>query len=170
MEQFLVISSTDYNDAKYASMYLKLYDRNKPSLSFDDSKPMIQKAFATSRDETIVISECTNIDNQSRREDILQLILSLDSKAQPHNTAIISTAAQYILPPEKKICMTLNGLFPGGLTPEEENNLFNSLNDISRHFIDFCCSRYSDVKSDLKLSISFLYNETRQQNFQKPYQ
>ncbi|MDE6005889.1 MAG: hypothetical protein K2G88_10990 [Oscillospiraceae bacterium] len=102
MEQFLVISSTDYNDTKYASMYLKLYDRNKPSLSFDDSKPTIQEEFFTSRDETIVISECTNIDNQSRREDILQLILSLDNKAQPHNTAIISTAAQYILPPEKK--------------------------------------------------------------------
>ena len=166
MEQFLVISSTDYNDAKYASMYLKLYDRNKPSLSFDNSKPMIQKAFATSRDETIVISECTNIDNQSRRKDMLKLILSLDSQAQPHNTAIISTAAQYILPPEKKICIALNKLFPDGLTPEEENNLFNSLNDISRHFIDFCCSRYSDVKSDLKLSISFLYNEANQQSFQ----
>ncbi len=166
MEQFLVISSTDYNDTKYASMYLKLYDRNKPSLSFDDSKPTIQKEFFTSRDETIVISECTNIDNQSRREDILQLILSLDNKAQPHNTAIISTAAQYILPPEKKICITLNKLFPGGLIPEEENSLCNSLNDISRHFIDFCCNQYSDVKSDLKFSISFLYNETRQQDFQ----
>lgn len=166
MEQFLVISSNDYNDTKYASMYLKLYDRNKPPLSFDDSKPMIQKVFSTSRDETIVISECTNIDNQSRRKDMLKFILSLDSQAQPHNTAIISTAAQYILPPEKKICMILNELFPGGLTPEEENNLFNSLNDISRHFIDFCCSRYSDVKSDLKLSISFLYNDTRPQDFQ----
>lgn len=107
-----------------------------------------------------------NIDNQSRREDILKLILSLDSKAQPHNTAIISTAAQYILPPEKKICITLDKLFPGSLTPEEENNLFNSLNDISRHFIDFCCNQYSDVKSNLKLSISFLYNEANQQNFQ----
>ena len=166
MEQFLVISSTDYNYTKYASMYLKLYDRNKPSLSFDDSKPMIQKAFSTSRDETIVISECTNIDNQSRREDILRLILSLDSQAQPHNTAIISTAAQYILPPEKKICMTLNGLFPGGLTPEEEKRLCTSLNDISRHFIDFCCSQYSDVKAELKESILILYNETRQQDFQ----
>lgn len=166
MEQFLVISSTDYNDAKYASMYLKLYDRNKPSLSFDDSKPMIQKAFATSRDETIVISECTNIDNQSRRKDMLKLILSLDSQAQPHNTAIISTAAQYILPPEKKICIALNKLFPDGLTPEEENNLFNSLNDISRHFIDFCCSQYSDVKAELKEAILILYNETQQQDFQ----
>lgn len=166
IEQFLVISSTDYNNAKYASMYLKLYDRNKPSLSFDYSKPMIQKAFATSRDETIVISECTNIDNQSRREDILQLILSLDSKAQPHNTAIISTAAQYILPPEKKICITLNRLFPDGLIPEEEKRLCTSLNDISRHFIDFCCSQYSDVKAELKESILILYNETRQQDFQ----
>ncbi|MDE5619009.1 MAG: hypothetical protein K2I80_00585 [Ruminococcus sp.] len=166
MEQFLVISSTDYNDTKYASMYLKLYDRNKPSLSFDDSKPMIQKVFSTSRDETIVISECTNIDNQSRRKDMLKLILSLDSQAQPHNTAIISTAAQYILSSEKKICMTLSRLFPGGLTPEEENNLFNSLNDISRHFIDFCCNQYSDIKSDLIFSISFLFNETNQQNFQ----
>ncbi|MDE6005890.1 MAG: type IV secretion system DNA-binding domain-containing protein, partial [Oscillospiraceae bacterium] len=40
------------------------------------------------------------------------------------------------------------------------------MNDISRHFIDFCCNQYSDVKSDLKFSISFLYNETRQQDFQ----
>lgn len=166
MEQFLIISSPDYNDTKYASMYLKLYDRNKSPLNFDDSKPTIQKAFSTSRDETIVISECKNIDNQSRREDILRLILSLDSKAQPHNTAIISTAAQYILPPEKKICITLNELFPGGLIPEEENSLCSSLNNISRHFIDFCCNQYSDVKSDLKFSISFLYNETRQQDYQ----
>lgn len=75
-------------------MYLKLYERNKLPLSFDDSKPIIQKVFSTSRDETIVISECTNIDNQSRRKDMLKLILSLDSQAQPHNTAIISTAAQ----------------------------------------------------------------------------
>lgn len=94
MEQFLIISSTDYNDTKYASMYLKLYERNKLPLSFDDSKPIIQKVFSTSRDETIVISECTNIDNQSRRKDMLKLILSLDSQAQPHNTAIISTAAR----------------------------------------------------------------------------
>ena len=166
MEQYLVIPSTDYNDTKYASMYLKLYERNKPPLGFDDSKPTIQKTFSTSRDETVVISECTNIDNQSRRKDMLKLILCLDSQAQPHNTAIISTAAQYILPPEKKICMTLNELFPGGLTPEEEKRLCTSLNDISRHFIDFCCSQYSDVKSDLKIAISFLFNETNQQNFQ----
>lgn len=89
-------------------MYSKIYGRETAPLSFDDTKKSIQDYISTARDETFVITDCSNVDNQKRRSDILSLISELEKQSLPHNTAVISTAAQFLIPAEKKICLSLS--------------------------------------------------------------
>lgn len=150
IKQYLVISAPDFNSAKQASMHLKIYDREIPPLSFDDTKKSIQDYFSTARDETFVISECSDVDNHKRRSEIISLISALEKQSQPHNTAIISTSAQFMIPAEKKICLSLSKVFYTDISPIDEYRMCTELDEIICHFISYVCSNYSDLKSQLK--------------------
>lgn len=113
MEQYLAVSAPDFNSSKQATIYLQLYEREISPLSFDDTKKSIQDYFSTARDETFVITDCSNIDNQKRRSDILSFISALEKQSLPHNTAVISTAAQFLIPAEKKsVCHSARIFIP----------------------------------------------------------
>lgn len=146
-EQYLLISAPDFNCSKYAAMYLKIYDRGAIQFSFDDTKKSILDYISTTKDETFVITDCCNVDNKKRRNDIISTILTLEKQSLPHNTAVISTAAQFIIPSEKKICLSLNKDFAPELSPIEEHSMCDALNKITRHFIDYTCSNYGDIKA-----------------------
>ncbi len=150
MGQYLIISSPDFNSSRLVTMYLKIYDRSNLPFSFDDTKKSIQDYFCTARDETFVISECSDINNQKRRSEILSLISSLEKQSQPHNTVIISTAAQFMIPAEKKICLSLSKDFYADIPQTEEHTMCIALDEIIYHFINYVCNNASDLKSRLK--------------------
>ena len=152
LQQILVISSPNLNCTKQASMYLKLYNRNKTALSFDSNKTAVRNMFHSSKDETIVIQDCSIIDNENRCCEMVQYILNLNSDdlCQPHNTAIISHAAQYLIPANQKLCISLHDTFYSDFTQKKENHMCMALNDMARYFIDTICSAYCDIKAILK--------------------
>ena len=90
-------------------------------------KKSIQDYFSTARDETFVISEYSDVDNNKRRSEIISLILALEKHSQPHNTAIISTYAQFLIPAEKKICLSLSKDFYSNILPTEEHKMCTEL-------------------------------------------
>lgn len=153
-DQYLLISAPDFNCSKQASMYLKVYDRETIPFSFDDTKKSIVDYISTAKDETFVITDCSNIDNKQRRNDILSMILTLEKQSLPHNTAIISTSAQFTIPSEKKICLSLSKDFSPGLSQIEEHTICDALNEMTRHFIDYVCNNYGDIKSLLNEKIN----------------
>lgn len=150
IEQCLVISAPDFNSSKHAAMYLKTYDREISPLSFDDTKKSIQDYFSTARDETFVITECSDVDNKKRRSEIIVSISALEKQSQTHNTAIISTAAQFMMSAEKKICFPLSKNFYADIPQTEEHRMCTALDEIICHFINYVCNNYGDLKSQLK--------------------
>lgn len=165
MEQYLAISASDFNSSKQAAMYITIYDREISPFSFDDTKKSVQDYFSTARDETFVISECSDFDNQKRRSEIISLISALEKQSQPHNTAIISTAAQFLIPAEKKICLSLSKDFYADISQVEEHKMCTELDEITCHFINYVCSNYSDLKSQLKQHIENFTNQSNKFSF-----
>ena len=97
--QILAISSPSSDSTRQACYHLKIFNRDKNVISFDTNKATIRKTFHNAQDETIIINESSIASNEKRRTEILQYILTLDSDSEtkPHNTAIISSIAQYLI-------------------------------------------------------------------------
>lgn len=165
MEQYLVVSAPDFNSSSQVAIYMKLFDREIPPLSFDDTKKSIQDYFSTARDETFIITDCSNIDNQKRRSDILSLISVLEKQSLPHNTAVISAAAQFLIPAEKKICLSLSKDFYSDISQTEKHKMCTELDKITCHFINYVCGNYSDLKSLLKQHIENFANQSSKFSF-----
>lgn len=108
--QILVIDSPNPDVTRQVCYYIKLYDRIKLVMTFETNRAMLRKEFYNAKDETVVIEDCGINRKDTHLEQLLQNILTFnrDSQTQPHNTAIISPFAQYTIPENQKICITLD--------------------------------------------------------------
>lgn len=152
MAQMLVINSPNPDVTRQVCYYLKLYSREKPVLTFETNKATLRKEFHSAKDETVVIEDCGINRKDTHLEQLLQNILTFDrdGETQPHNTAIISPFAQYIIPENQKICITLDNDFYIPMTTEEEIGMCHALDRITRTIIDTICTDYSSFKSEIK--------------------
>lgn len=150
--KILVIDSPNPDVTKQACYYLKLYNRIKPALTFETNKTTLRKEFHSAKDETVVIEDCGINRKDNHLEQLLQNILTFDrdSETQPHNTAIISPFAQYIIPENQKICITLDNDFYIPMTTEEEIEMCHALDIITKTIIDTICADYSSFRNEIK--------------------
>lgn len=100
------------------------------------------------KDETVIINDCSLIDNDKRRTDMLQHILSVNdnNECQPHNLAIFSSHAQFILPSEKKICITLPDDFAANMTKTMETEMCKALNILINIITNHISKNYAEFK------------------------
>lgn len=152
IKQILAISSPGKDYTRQASYYLQTYNKEKDALSFNSNITTIRKMFHNAKDETIVLTDCTKIDDDERRTYVINemLVLDSDEQSKPHNTAVLSTAAQYLIPPDQKICMSLSDDFYAYMTFEEEKRMCYALSLLTRYLIDIICQDYEKFKSELK--------------------
>ncbi|MDE6678279.1 MAG: hypothetical protein K2K02_04490 [Ruminococcus sp.] len=150
--QILVIDSPNPDVTRQTCYYIKSYDRIKPVLTFETNKTTLRKEFHGAKDETVVIEDCGINRKDTHLEQLLQNILTFDrdSETQPHNTAIISPFAKYLIPESQKICMTLDDDFYIPMTIEEEIEMCHALDRITRTIIDTICTDYGSFKSEIK--------------------
>ncbi len=150
--QILVIDSPNTDATRQACYYLKPYSREKPVLTFETNKATLRKEFHGAKDETVIVEDCGINQNPSHLEQLLQNILTFDrdSETQPHNTAIISLFAQYIIPENQKMCMTLDDDFYIPMATAEEIEMCHVLDIITRTVIDTICADYDSFKSEIK--------------------
>lgn len=148
MERILAISIPNSAVKKKAGMIMQIFNRGSKPLSFDSNKNDISKAIIHSKDETVIIGDCSLIDNDKRRTEMLRHITVTDNsnECQPHNIAIISVHAQYMLPPEKKICLTLPDDFSKSMTKAYETEMCNDLNYLINVITKYICRNYSEFK------------------------
>ena len=163
LEQILVISAPDSTAVRQATNILQIFNRGEKTLSFDSSKSDIAKALIHSKDETVIINDCSLIDNDRRRTEMLQHILSVNdnNECQTHNLAIISSHAQFILPPEKKICLTLPDDFAVNMTKAEETEMCRALNSLVNMITDYICKNYTEFKNIFNDFLLFLIDKKR---------
>lgn len=166
ISQILVISSPNADSTRQSCYYLKVFNRDKNVISFDTNKTMIRKTFHNAKDETVIINDCSIVNNEKRRAEMLQYVLTLDtdSETNPHNTAIISSFAQYLIPENQKICLNLESDFYIEMSQEQEKEMCYALDCITRYIIDLICNNYGSFRDSVKDSINVLNERYRGKN------
>ena len=144
MDRIMVISAPDAASIRFATIIMQIFNRGTKPLTFDSHKSDITRILFHAKDETVIINDCSIIGDDKRRIDILQHILMINENmdCQPHNLAIFSTHAQYILPPEKKICLTLPENFAPFMTRTEEVEMCDDLNYLINVIVSCICKNY----------------------------
>ena len=135
MERILTISAPDAASERFATLLMQIFNRGTKPLTL-----------------------CSN--KRAVRTEMLQHILTENDNmdCQPHNLAIFSTHAQYLLPPEKKICLTLPENFALAMTKEEEAEMCDDLNYLINTIASYICKNYELFRDTFKQSFIDIFN------------
>lgn len=145
MERILTISAPDAASERFATLLMQIFNRGTKPLTLCSNKSAVRTELLHAKDETVILSDRSIIDDDKKRTEMLQHILTENDNmdCQPHNLAIFSTHAQYLLPPEKKICLTLPENFAPAMTTEEEAEMCDDLNYLVNFIISCICKSYT---------------------------
>lgn len=145
MERILTISAPDAASERFATLLMQIFNRGTKPLTLCSNKSAVKTELLHAKDETVILSDHSIIDDDKKRTEMLQHILTENDNmdCQPHNLAIFSTHAQYLLPPEKKICLTLPKNFAPAMTTEEEAEMCDDLNYLVNIIISRICKSYT---------------------------
>lgn len=145
MERILTISAPDAASERFATLLMQIFNRGTKPLTLCSNKSAVKTELLHAKDETVILSDRSIIDDDKKRTEMLQHILTENDNmdCQPHNLAIFSTHAQYLLPPEKKICLTLPKNFAPAMTTEEEAEMCDDLNYLVNIIISRICKSYT---------------------------
>ncbi len=145
MERILTISAPDAASERFATLLMQIFNRGTKPLTLCSNKRAVRTELLHAKDETVILSDRSIIDDDKKRTEMLQHILTENDNmdCQPHNLAIFSTHAQYLLPPEKKICLTLPENFALAMTKEEEAEMCDDLNYLVNIIISRICKSYT---------------------------
>ena len=145
MERILTISAPDAASERFATLLMQIFNRGTKPLTLCSNKSAVKMELLHAKDETVILSDRSIIDDDKKRTEMLQHILTENDSmdCQPHNLAIFSTHAQYLLPPEKKICLTLPENFAPAMTTEEEAEMCDDLNYLVNFIISCICKSYT---------------------------
>lgn len=145
MERILTISAPDAASERFATLLMQIFNRGTKPLALCSNKSAVKTELLHAKDETVILSDRSIIDDDKKRTEMLQHILTENDNmdCQPHNLAIFSTHAQYLLPPEKKICLTLPENFAPAMTTEEEAEMCDDLNYLVNIIISRICKSYT---------------------------
>ena len=145
MERILTISAPDAASERFATLLMQIFNRGTKPLTLCSNKSAMKTELLHAKDETVILSDRSIIDDDKKRTEMLQHILTENDNmdCQPHNLAIFSTHAQYLLPPEKKICLTLPKNFAPAMTTEEEAEMCDDLNYLVNIIISRICKSYT---------------------------
>lgn len=145
MERILTISAPDAASERFATILMQIFNRGTKPLTLCSDKRAVKTELLHAKDETVILSDRSIIDDDKKRTEMLQHILTENDSmdCQPHNLAIFSTHAQYLLPPEKKICLTLPENFALAMTKEEEAEMCDDLNYLVNIIISRICKSYT---------------------------
>ena len=145
MERILTISAPDAASERFATLLMQIFNRGTKPLTLCSNKSAVKTELLHAKDETVILSDRSIIDDDKKRTEMFQHILTENDNmdCQPHNHAIFSTHAQYLLPPEKKICLTLPENFAPAMTTEEEAEMCDDLNYLVNIIISRICKSYT---------------------------
>ena len=165
MERILTISAPDAASERFATLLMQIFNRGTKPLTLCSNKSAVKTELLHAKDETVILSDRSIIDDDKKRTEMLQHILTENDSmdCQPHNLAIFSTHAQYLLPPEKKICLTLPENFALAMTKEEEAEMCDDLNYLINTIASYICKNYELFRDTFKQSFIDIFNSEFEQ-------
>ena len=165
MERILTISAPDAASERFATLLMQIFNRGTKPLTLCSNKGAVKTELLHAKDETVILSDRSIIDDDKKRTEMLQYILTENDNmdCQPHNLAIFSTHAQYLLPPEKKICLTLPENFALAMTKEEEAEMCDDLNYLVNIIVSHICKNYELFRDEFKQRFIDIFNSEFEQ-------
>ena len=144
---------------------MQIFNRGTKPLTLCSNKSAVKTELLHAKDETVILSDRSIIDDDKKRTEMLQHILTENDSmdCQPHNLAIFSTHAQYLLPPEKKICLTLPENFAPAMTKEEEAEMCDDLNYLINTIASYICKNYELFRDRFKQNFIDIFNSEFEQ-------
>lgn len=164
-ERILTISAPDAASERFATLLMQIFNRGTKPLTLCSNKSAVKTELLHAKDETVILSDRSIIDDDKKRTEMLQHILTENDSmdCQPHNLAIFSTHAQYLLPPEKKICLTLPENFAPAMTKEEEAEMCDDLNYLINTIASYICKNYELFRDRFKQNFIDIFNSEFEQ-------
>lgn len=164
-ERILTISAPDAASERFATLLMQIFNRGTKPLTLCSNKSAVKTELLHAKDETVILSDRSIIDDDKKRTEMLQHILTENDNmdCQPHNLAIFSTHAQYLLPPEKKICLTLPENFAPAMTKEEEAEMCDDLNYLINTIASYICKNYELFRDRFKQNFIDIFNSEFEQ-------
>lgn len=159
-----VISSHHPDSEALARSIIKTYNCHKPPTSLTISKTELTRLLNESKDETVVFIDDTTSESKVKRSSSLDVICSEHSNEayKPHLTAIISKTIQHQLPGGRALVLEIDENFGAGISAAERSQLCESLNAMTRIFIDTFCSHFSDYDQKLQTWTAELKKEVNE--------
>lgn len=160
MERILTISAPDAASERFATLLMQIFNRGTKPLTLCSNKSAVRTEQLHAKDETVILSDRSIIDDDKKRTEMLQHILTTndDMACKPHNLAIFSTHAQYILPPEKKLCLTLPKNFASAMTMEEEAEIYDDLNFLINSIEEQICIDYQFFREKFRKTFTDIFH------------
>ncbi len=149
MQQILSITSNSNNATELASLYLQVF--NRPSLSMlplDASKHQLTQYLQNAKDETVLLSDIASINNEKKRETSISVLLKdllnmgMSDVRLPHNIAIVSNAAAYLIPEEYRIVLHLEDALCSGMDPKTITKTSRIFEEFDAYLIHNVCKKY----------------------------
>lgn len=145
--QILVISSMSTGVLRTAVSLLKVFNRpSLDALALDSSKAEINKALTNSKDEVVIFGDVSITQNDKKRTETLDLIVRkmLVEKTNPYMAAVVSNAAQYLLPADIHFHIELNDEV---CFKSDEQCLVTQayMEKVDSCIIQYICNNYNDV-------------------------
>lgn len=164
-ERILTISAPDAASERFATLLMQIFNRDTKPLTLCSNKSAVKTELLHAKDETVILSDRSIIDDDKKRTEMLQHILTENDSmdCQPHNLAIFSTHAQYLLPLEKKICLTLPENFAPAMTKEEEAEMCDDLNYLINTIASYICKNYELFRDRFKQNFIDIFNSEFEQ-------
>ncbi|MDD6098449.1 MAG: hypothetical protein PUB66_06965 [Oscillospiraceae bacterium] len=158
-KQILIVEGNQPRTAEIAISFLKIF--NRPSLEtlpLESSKKEIERVLSEARDSTVLFRDITIHDNEKKRIESLNFIVSVLSHAHPdikaceNNIAIISNAASSLLPSEFSFSLLLNATH-FNKSAKEYQTVFEKMD---AYIINYIEKNFTHSRDILKQTISLL--------------
>ncbi len=156
MQQILSITSNSNNATMLASLYLKVFNRpNLGMLPLDATKHQLTEYLQNAKDETVLFSDIASVDNEKKRAASISILLedllniSTSNIRLPHNIAVVSNAAAYLIPEEYRIVLHLKDALCSDMDQGSIAKMSRIFEEFDSYLIRAVCSSYDQYKNIL---------------------
>lgn len=156
MQQILSITSNSNKATVLAPLYLKVFNRpNLRMLPLDATKHQLTEYLQNAKDETVLLSDIASINNEKKRDASISVLLedlmniSMSDVRLPHNIAVVSNAAAYLIPEEYRIVLHLDDDLCSDMDQDTIAKNSRIFEEFDSYLIRAVCSSYDHYKNIL---------------------
>lgn len=152
-QQIVNFTGTGTNIDKAVMSLLQVY--NRPELSaipLNSGIKELKKALNTSKDCVVCFNDITAVNNESRREGAIEVLMNDLSDNAQHIIAVISDSAPYLIPNERLLC--ISAPVTGYVSIDRLKSISTAMEKMDSFMIKVICDNFTDFKKYIKEQVA----------------